>query len=318
MPAANQRTALIGLDWGTSSFRAYRMDIGGRIIDHVASGAGILSVSDGDFAAVLRREIGDWLVDANAPPILACGMIGSRQGWHEIPYVELPADIGLLAQNLASKEAAEGPPVRFVAGLTGRDTEGVPDVMRGEETQLLGALDADAGRQLFILPGTHSKWANANGGRIEGFATFMTGEVFAVLSRHSILGRLMSGDAHDPGAFGRGLDRALSDRGAGPGLLHRLFGARSLPLSGDLPETGVASYLSGLLIGSEIAEALRTPDFQDIDGPPTIIGRDDLADLYADGLAAIGIAAYRADPDTCATGLHRIADAAGLLRGETA
>lgn len=318
MPAADNRTALIGLDWGTSSFRAYRMDRGGGIIDRVSSDAGILGVSDGDFAAVLRQEIGHWLDEAGTAPVLACGMIGSRQGWHEVPYVELPANIELLAQNLERVAPSNDQPIHFVPGLTGRDADGVPDVMRGEETQISGAIDPDAEWQLFILPGTHSKWAIATGGRIEGFATFMTGEVFAVLSRHSILGRLMDGDAHDAEAFGRGVDRALANPHDGPWLLHRLFGARSLPLFGDLPETGVASYLSGLLIGSEIAEATRSPGFRGADGPPTIIGRDDLADLYADGLAAVGLTARRADPDACAAGLYRIAEVAGLLRGDTA
>ncbi len=317
MPAAENRTALIGLDWGTSSFRAYRMDSGGGIIDRVTSDAGILSVADGDFAAVLRHEIGHWLDDTDTAPVLACGMIGSRQGWHEIPYVELPADIGLLAQNLEPVAPSDGPPIHFVPGLTARDVDGVPDVMRGEETQISGAIDPDAEWQLFILPGTHSKWAIARDCRIEAFATFMTGEVFAVLSRHSILGRLMDGDANNAEAFGRGVDRALAHPDDGPGLLHRLFGARSLPLFGDLPETGVASYLSGLLIGSEIVEALKHPAFQDADSPPTIIGRDDLTDLYARGLAAVGMPTRKAGADTCATGLYRLAATAGLLQKET-
>ena len=301
------------LDWGTTSFRAYRLDSNGQIRDRVASDAGILSVPDGDFAAALRAQIGDWLSEPDSPPILACGMIGSRQGWHETVYVDLPAGLDALAGNLATETAPGCPPVHFVPGLARRGADGVPDVMRGEETQLIGAIDAEAGPQLFVLPGTHSKWAVASAGRIDWFATFMTGELFAVLRRHSILGRLMSGDAHDAKAFQRGLDVALSGDGEGSGLLQSLFGARSLPLFGAIPETGVASYLSGLLIGSEIAEATRKPNVAAASRPPTIIGRSDLARHYATGLAAIGRDARVADPEICATGLYRLAGAAGLL-----
>ncbi len=318
MQPASERTALIGLDWGTTSFRAYRLDDGGRILDRIASDSGILAVADGDFAAALRHQIGDWLAGSKRPPVLACGMIASRQGWHEAPYVDLPAGIGELAENLAATTMPSGPPIHFVPGLARRDADGVPDVMRGEETQLVGAIDPDAGAQLFILPGTHSKWAIASDGRIDWFATFMTGELFAVLSRHSILGRLMSGNAHDAGAFQRGLDRALMAGEGGRGPLQSLFSARSLPLFGDIPDTGVSSYLSGLLIGFEIAEASRVPAFEGAIRSPTIIGRSDLAEHYCTGLATLGLDASLADPDVCTAGLHRLAVAAGLLPRETA
>ncbi len=318
MQPASDRTALIGLDWGTSSLRAYRLDDHGRVLERIASDGGILAVTDGDFAAALRHQIGNWLAGPDTPPVLACGMIGSRQGWHEAPYVDLPAGIGELAGNLATTTLAAGPPVHFVPGLARRDADGVPDVMRGEETQLIGAIDPDAGAQLFILPGTHSKWAVASDGRIDWFATFMTGELFAVLGRHSILGRLMSGNAHDAEAFQRGLDHALSAREGSPGLLQSLFSARSLPLFGDIPGSGVAPYLSGLLIGFEIAEASRLPAFKGAIGSPTIIGRSDLAEHYCTGLATLGLDASLADPDVCTAGLHRLAVAAGLLPRETA
>ncbi len=316
MEPASDRAALIGLDWGTTSFRAYRMSVDGRILDSVDSDAGILAVGDGDFAAALQLQIGDWLKLPEAPPIIACGMIGSRQGWHETAYVDLPAGIETLAGNLVAVEPPGSPPVHFVPGLARRDDQGVPDVMRGEETQLVGAANAGSETRLFVLPGTHSKWAVVSQGRIEWFATFMTGEVFAVLSRHSILGRLMSGRDHEPAAFRRGLDRAMSSDASG--LLHTLFGARGLPLFGDIPETGVASYLSGLLIGTEIAAATRNPAFDAGFDSVTIIGRSDLAERYADALGAAGIECDTAGADVCATGLHRLAAAAGILRTETA
>ena len=318
MEPASERAALIGLDWGTTSFRGYRMDGEGHILDRVDSDSGILAVADGDFAAALRHQIGHWLTEPEPPPVIACGMIGSRQGWHETPYVDLPAGVDALAGTLVAVEPAGSPPVHFVPGLSRRDAQGVPDVMRGEETQLIGAASADAGPSLFVLPGTHSKWAVVSHGRIEWFATFMTGELFAVLSRHSILGRLMSGRDHDPASFRRGLDRAMSNPGDGPGLLHTLFGTRSLPLFGDVPETGVASYLSGLLIGTEIAGATRNPAFEEAFGSATLIGRSALAEHYADALAAAGLDAKTADPDACAAGLYRLAAAAGILTTEMA
>ena len=317
MEPAHDGTALIGLDWGTTSFRAYRMDADGRVLDRLSSHLGILAVVDGNFAAALQCQVAPWLAGPTQPLILASGMIGSRQGWHEAPYVDLPAGMSELAGGLVSTPPGSGPTVHIVPGLSCRDERGVPDVMRGEETQLIGAIGPAADSCLFVLPGTHSKWAVASDGHIRRFATFMTGEMFAVLKDHSILGRMMSGANHDPSAFQRGLEDSGSKAGEPSGLLHRLFAVRSLPLFGDLPESGVGSYLSGLLIGTEIAEASRflpeTTQSQSV----VIIGRSDLARHYARALAARGFSVDTADPDASATGLHRLAVAAGLLHTGT-
>ncbi len=317
MTSATDTTALIGLDWGTTSFRANRMDVDGRILDRLSSDLGIMAVVDGDFAAALRQQIAPWLTGPAQPPILASGMIGSRQGWHEAPYVDLPAGASELAGGLVSTTTDGGLAVHFVPGLSYRDAAGMPDVMRGEETQLIGAMDLAAEPGLFILPGTHSKWAIASEGRIRWFATFMTGEMFAVLKGHTILGRLMSGTEHDPAAFQRGLDDSISQGGAPSGLLHRLFAVRSLPLFEDIPQTGVASYLSGLLIGTEIAEASHLSPETSAVQSAVIVGRSDLAQHYASALAARGYSVDTADPDASAAGLHRLAVAAGLLHNGT-
>lgn len=311
-------TALIGLDWGTTSFRAYRMNADGRIIDRLSSNRGILDVVDGNFAAALLDQIAPWLTGPVRPPILASGMIGSRQGWHEAPYVDLPAGTSELASGLVSTTANSGPTVHFVPGLSCRDQHGAPDVMRGEEAQLIGAMTPATEPRLFILPGTHSKWAVASEGRIRWFATFMTGEMFAVLKDHSILGRMMSGEEHDPATFRRGLEDSASKAGGSSGLLHRLFAVRSLPLFGDIPETGVASYLSGLLIGAELAEASQLlPDVAE-SRSAVIVGRSDLAQHYATALTARGYSVDTTDPDASAVGLHRLAVAAGLLERKAA
>jgi 2-dehydro-3-deoxygalactonokinase len=184
--------------------------------------------------------------------------------------------------------------------------------MRGEETQIVGSLDKDdPPRRVFVLPGTHSKWVVVENGRIARFATFMTGELFAVLRGHSILGRLMVGEAHAPDAFRRGVQFAGR---AGGGLLKRLFSARTLPLFDKLAAAAVASYLSGLLIGEEIVEAghwIGSPHIAT--GRPTIVGASSLAQRYAEALAILGIESRTGPDDAAVTGIRRILIAAGPL-----
>jgi 2-dehydro-3-deoxygalactonokinase len=305
--------ALIGLDWGTSSLRAYRVAADGRALERREAARGILAVPEGRFADALAEVAGDWLAAEPRTPVLAAGMIGSRQGWREAPYADCPAGPEELARGLIGVEGPGGRPVRIAPGLLARDPTGVPDVMRGEETQILGELAAGGARDgRFVLPGTHSKWAEVRDGRIAGFATYMTGEVFDVMRRHSILGRLMREGAapHDDDAFRRGLDK-----GAGPGakgvLLHDLFGTRTLGLAGDLPDAALASYLSGLLIGAEIAAGREGAG---ADGPVTVIGSGALTALYLNAARHLGVAARPAgSPDCVVAGLLLLARAAGLL-----
>ena len=243
---------MIGLDWGTTSLRAYRIGTGGAVLEQRSAAAGILQVPDGDFAGTLKASVGDWLEREPDLPVLAAGMIGSRQGWREVDYAPCPAGLDELAHGLAPVTGIGGRVVHLVPGVArAADPNGFPDVMRGEETQILGASSAAAGGQhCFVLPGTHSKWAWAEHGRIARFATYMTGEVYACLVQHSILGRLMSGHDADAEAFEQGLARARASAGDPPGrLLHDLFSARTLGLFAAVPPTGLASYLSGLLIG---------------------------------------------------------------------
>jgi len=302
--------ALIGLDWGTSSLRAYRIAGNGRVLERREAPRGILAVQDGAFAEALAEAAGDWLEAEPDLPVLASGMIGSRQGWREAPYAECPAGAPELARGLVEVEGPAGRPVRIAPGLLTRDAAGVPDVMRGEETQILGELGArGTGDGRFVLPGTHSKWAEVREGRVTAFATYMTGEVYDVLCRHSILGRLMREGPPDPSAFRRGLDKAAGGA-AGPGrLLHDLFGARTLGLTGDLPETALASYLSGLLIGAELAAAAPSEGAE----PVVVLGSGTLTALYLEAARHLGLAAEPGSPDCAALGLLALARAAGLL-----
>jgi len=305
------RAALIGIDWGTTSFRAYRIAADGAVLEAHAAPAGILKVAERAFEAVLERELGPWLAADPALPVIASGMITSRQGWVEVPYCACPAGSGELAAALLRHATGSGRAIHFVPGLSLIGADGVPDVIRGEETQILGQLEDGGGRErrAIVLPGTHSKWALVEDGRITWFATFMTGEVFGVLREHSILGRLMAGDAPDDAAFARGL--AYAREGPG-GLLKRLFSARTLGLFDRLPASGGASYLSGLLIGSEIAEALPCLP-AGAQGEVTVIGDSALAERYRQAIEATGLRARTGAADAGARGQLLIARAAGPL-----
>ena len=196
---------LIALDWGTTSLRAYLLDANGDTLEKQSAPLGILKIPNQNFDTAFEELCGPWLNNGlEAAPILASGMIGSRQGWLEAPYVPCPAGIDQLAETLVSLVSQTGHRVSIVPGLSTENSAGAPDVMRGEETQIIGALTRDGSRQIFVLPGTHSKWVEAIDNKIVRFATFMTGEIFAVLSEHSILGRTMKGYADDVDGFRHG------------------------------------------------------------------------------------------------------------------
>ena len=288
---------MIGIDWGTTSFRAYRLR-GRAVLDRVALPLGILNVAAGGFERALEDAVAPWLADGERR-ILMSGMVGSRQGWVEAPYLPCPAATADLAQALLP--VPFGPAeVLLVPGLSAADPAGVPEVMRGEEVQILGALGAASGNMTVCLPGSHSKWAQVAGGRVEGFSTFLTGEAFAALSGHTILGRLMQADAPpDPQAFRQGLLRS-ADPG---GLLHHLFGVRTLGLFNRLPEAAAASFLSGLLIGHEVRAAGPA-------SPVLLIGAPALCTLYGQAISHCGGSATLADNDAAAQGLASIGEQA--------
>jgi len=281
------------------------MDAHGGVAAERSSPLGITRVEGGRYADALRSLLGDWHTDP--APRVACGMIGSRQGWREAPYVACPASLDTLAAGLARVDAGA---LAIVPGLVTRDRRGLPDVMRGEETQLLGAVGADEA-VLAVLPGTHSKWAHVAGGTVVDFATWMTGELYAVLLDHSILGRMAErGTAPAADAFARGVARGLEDGS----LAHDVFAARTLPLSGELAGADVADWLSGLLIGREIRDALAWAHAVGAGADRVrIIGSDALAARYATALRQAGIDAERGASDAAARGLWRIAGQAGLI-----
>jgi 2-dehydro-3-deoxygalactonokinase len=224
-------------------------------------------------------------------------MIGSRQGWKEAPYLPCPAGAPEAAAALVGIEFDWGQ-VKLVPGLSAVDEAGVAEVMRGEETQVFGVLGAMGGSGLACLPGTHSKWVRIEGGRIVGFTTHMTGEAFGALRGHTILGRMMREGPADGAPFDAGVRRS----GESGGLLHHIFGARSLVLAGQLAETDAAAYLSGILIGHEVRAALAGRQGEVVH----VIGAPELTMLYARAISAYGGYPERHDGEAAARGLALI------------
>ena len=269
---------LLAGDWGSTNLRLFLMDAEGTVTATRQSAQGVRSLQPDQFRAAFEDLAADLLDGATPGGILLCGMVGARQGWLEAPYAEAPAGAAEIAARFGQVETRWGP-AWIAPGLIARRPDGRADVMRGEETQILGAGAGADG--MIVTPGTHSKWARTEGGRITGFTTYMTGELFEVLKRHSMLGALIEDGPPDPAAFDLGVARART----GEPLQSLLFSVRSEGLTGALPGPSLASYLSGLLIGGEIAAGLAAAP----GAAPTLIGDPTLTTLYATALAAFGL-----------------------------
>ncbi|MGQ7272790.1 2-dehydro-3-deoxygalactonokinase [Marinobacter sp. V034] len=299
---------LITIDWGTSNFRSALLDDAGHVIDRIQAPRGILHLAAGEFPTALQELLAPWLPHLPAVPILMAGMVGSADGLFEVPYLPCPARLDDVADALVQIPNVDlDRPVFIVPGLRSQSTAGTHDVMRGEEIQILGAIDDDASEmQTFCLPGTHSKWVALDGRRVMHFSTSMTGDVFAALRNHTILSRFAREGEHNPEAFARGI--ALAEQPGG--LLHHLFSARAEVLLGGLAADADAAYLSGILIGEEVRSMLEALNTQ---GPVTLIGDGRLTELYAEALSAFGHDTRRIDGDQAAVaGLHYLASHAGL------
>ncbi|MGN6666383.1 MAG: 2-dehydro-3-deoxygalactonokinase [Trinickia sp.] len=311
--------ALIGLDWGTTAMRAYLFDSNGHVVDSRASSDGIMRLPQaGGFDAAFDAACGDWLQSSPALPVIAAGMVGSAQGWREAPYVDTPADASALVSGIVRVSTARGVRLHIVPGVIERSE--LPNVMRGEETQIVGALASDAiadgARTLVGLPGTHAKWAVVRGERIESFHTFMTGELYAALRDHTILGRTMAEPpTPDTQAFLRGVTVAKHAHRAG--LLATIFSTRTLGLTGALPAEQQPDYLSGLLIGHELcglAALLESRGAALSSEAPRLIGSAALCERYRLALAEFGCVRASVVEAAAENGLWRIATQAGLVQ----
>ena len=285
---------LIAVDWGTSSLRGARLDGAGRVLEEKSAPLGILNVPNSDFAGVFASLFADWMKPAGSVCLIS-GMAGSRQGWAEAPYVACPAGPEDLKRHLHWIEPGR---IALMPGLSIEQGE-VPDVMRGEEVQIFGAMRlAGLTDGLFVLPGTHSKWATVQGGRVTGFRTYMTGEFYGVLGRHSILARTLDAEAPlDEAMFGLGVTRA----GEGNGLLHDAFGVRALALFDRLSPAQSASYLSGLLIGEELRTQELTARREVI-----VIGAPALTERYALALDRSGVRVRRFGAEATWAGMRAV------------
>lgn len=307
---------LIGVDWGSTGLRVFLIGAGGLPLTCRAATQGSSTLKDtGAYAEALDRLAGDWLQARPVLPVLACGMVGSKHGWQEVPYVGCPADASQLAAGLRSPESER---LLIVPGLLHSPGDAPPDLMRGEETQIVGALQLRPDlmpESCIILPGTHSKWAQVRQGRVLGFATHMTGELFAVLREHSVLGRLMpdASGGQDLPAFLAGVDAARDD--ARLGLSHLLFAVRSLGVTERMNAGGLADYLSGLLIGHELQAGLAWRNAAGLAAAPlALVGEPRLCQRYVQALARFDQHTGIVLPNTAPAGLWRLALAAGLVR----
>ncbi len=301
--------ALLALDWGTTALRAWRVAADGTVLERRREPWGILSLPDGGYPAAFDAITEGWRADGI--PAIACGMVGSRNGWREVDYLSLPLDLQRLAGSLATVPCSAGV-LHLVPGLL---DPARPDVMRGEETEAVGVLDSlghPGGEILLVMPGTHSKWVRVSDRIIASFATFMTGELFALLCRHSILGQGIpsAGEAIEPAAARDDAFRDGVRAAASEGLAGRLFSTRALMLTGGLPAALVPDYLSGLLIGEELlraGEAGPPPDRVVLVGDAALTRRYALAFEFLGRLVPVEVEA------ASVRGLHRLAVAAGLL-----
>jgi 2-dehydro-3-deoxygalactonokinase len=288
------KDGFIAVDWGTTNRRAYRIDASGTCVDEFEDGDGILSVPPGGFpqaVADIRKRLGD-------QPLLLAGMVGSNRGWVEAPYVPCPAGIEELAKNLvwATEREAIVPGVSYVG-------QGRADVMRGEEVQLLGGVASGmVDPEGFVChPGTHNKWASLRHGTIQIFGTVMTGELFDLLKKHSILADLLQGPVDVNDAFKRGVRHAM-ERDMLPA---DLFGVRAAVLLGEAKKDDAPSYVSGLLIGTDVRIGLTWPAGARIG----VMGRPELTRLYAAAIVETEREAIEIDGERCfLAGIQKIAE----------
>ena len=328
-PGIDRDTApeLLALDWGTSSLRAFLLGRDGRMLSTRSTQKGLQALpvpGTAGFEMAFAEIAGDWLARWPHLPVVAGGMVGSVQGWKEAPYVRCPADVGTLAEHGVRVPSGLGGDVIIAPGVLLDEKDLAPDVIRGEEIQIAGALaqHPELGvRSTMVLPGTHSKWVRVRDGRITGFASYMTGELFAVLVKHSILGRLMSDEpppyeTASDAAFERGLTAAQHSH---PGdFAHQIFSARTLGLTQRLAHNVLKDYLSGLLIGHELVSGLaKSGSASAPPGPLVLIGEASLCQRYVKAFAALDVEIADVLDNPAPRGLWEFAKARGLLKTAT-
>jgi 2-dehydro-3-deoxygalactonokinase len=275
---------------------------------------GIQFVKDGAFEAALMESVGAWFAAHGPLPVLASGMITSRNGWVEVPYVDAPAGVVELAAGTRQITLMNGATVTFLPGVRDPAARPFPDVMRGEEAQIVGlGLDRD---RTVVLPGTHSKWARVEGGRITGFQTYATGEIFALLTKHSFIAKAaepLPGREPAWSAFDRGAEFAASDARAADAFLSAVFSARTGVLAGVLGPDEIGDYVSGLVIGSEFRQA-RAAGWLEAGATIGIVGNNMLNDRYGRVAPLFSLTVEACPADAAIRGVQRIAQQLHLTK----
>ncbi|MFP5075988.1 2-dehydro-3-deoxygalactonokinase [Rhizobium sp. YIM 134829] len=291
MTSTPSSAAYAAVDWGTTSFRLWLISDTGAIIGERRTHEGMTTAAKSGFAPIFNAHLAALGAGAHVPAVI-CGMAGARQGWVEAGYLDVPAALGDIVGQAARVPDA-GRDIRILPGLAQRDADR-PDVMRGEETQLLGALGKAEGAHLVCMPGTHSKWVRVEDGRVTGFSTFMSGELFDVLSKQSILSHAVAEASAFDGTH-EAFRAAVAEAIAHPALATNLFfTVRSGQLLHGHDATRSKARLSGLTIGLEIAGALSSTR------PGTavsLVASGPLAALYGAALDAAGLSATLIDAD---------------------
>jgi 2-dehydro-3-deoxygalactonokinase len=284
---------IVAIDWGTTRLRAWLLDAEGAALAEHRSDEGLTTAQKSGFEPILERCLAA-LRSPEGLPVIICGMAGARQGWMEAPYVDAPSSIAAILRG-AVRVPYAGRDIRIVPGLAQRSAE-VPDVMRGEETQLAGSRLEDATRHVVCMPGTHSKWVVVDSGAVEAFRTWPTGELFALLSSHSILrhsiGEQSSPVSAENPVFAKACEIALAEGGD---FASRLFSIRAGSLLYGLMPEDAAATLSGLMIGSEVATARR--QFLHADRSVTLVASGVLATLYRRVFEIAGLEVRDIDAD---------------------
>ncbi len=299
-PAARPSARYIAGDWGTTSLRLYLCGDHGEVMA-TGHGAGVSGMA-GRFESEIERLSVDWPAQARRLPLLLCGAVGSNIGWRETAYLPCPAGARVLQARILRFDI-DGQPVAIVPGLSCRNRADAADFMRGEETQIIGALRLQpqlrVGRQLIGLPGTHSKWVVVEDGSIQDFVSTVAGECYAALTDHSVLLRgFARSDGVDRAAFELGLQRIA--RLGGRHLLQLLFETRARQLSGELGGEQAAGFLSGLCIGADVEIAVASWAEHSLDACGlTLIGAGELIDLYQRAFASRHIPARTLAGDAC-------------------
>jgi len=312
----------IGIDWGTSSMRAYLFAHDGRVLDSREAGWGVMNLPavpgahpgdrESQFSRAFWELLGDWLEQpGTCRRVMACGMVGSNQGWREAGYIGVPVGLADIAGSLTEVDAGQGVTLAITPGLLQEGA--LPDAIRGEETQIAGvpALLAQRGTDmqgcwLLGLPGTHSKWAAVRDGRILRFDTFLTGELYSLLVQHSILGRTMGDTILAPDSdesrqsFMLGVRNATTAVGR-KGLLGTIFSSRTLSITGRLTGPEQREYLSGLLVGYEIQGLLASLQDEWRTARIALVGRPGLCLRYYEALQELGHSAEMLSEDA---GIH--------------